>query len=232
MSMGLDSSLKFQMTNSYILHIETATKVCSVAVSLNGKLLSFKETQADGFIHSEALTGFIQEALNASGILISDLNAVSFSSGPGSYTGLRIGLSTAKGICFALKIPLISVATLDALFSLVPKSDKNIIPMLDARRMEVYAAVYNSNGEVIQALDAIVLDETSFSSFEPFTILGDGLEKCKELWAHRPIEWREDLFTSARGQVSIAYQKFQENKFEDLAYFTPIYLKDANGVRR
>lgn len=230
--MVLDSSLRFQMKPSYILHIETATKVCSVAVSLNGELLSCKETQADGFVHSEALTRYIQDALSSAGISISDLNAVSFSSGPGSYTGLRIGLSTAKGICFALNIPLISVDTLDALFTLAEGSNKNIIPMLDARRMEVYATVYNSNGEVIQALDAIVLDETSFSSFEPFIVLGDGQEKCKELWAHRSIEWREDLFTSARGQVSIAYQKFQENKFEDLAYFTPIYLKDANGVRR
>lgn len=230
--MVLDSSLKFQMKYNYILHIETATKVCSVAVSLNGELLSCKETQADGFIHSEALTGFIQDALSSTGISISDLIAVSFSSGPGSYTGLRIGLSTAKGICFALNIPLISVQTLDAMFALAQGSNKNVIPMLDARRMEVYATVYNSIGEVIQALDAIVLDENSFSSFEPFIVLGDGLEKCKELWSHRPIEWREEIFTSARGQVSIAYQKFQENKFEDLAYFSPIYLKDANGVRR
>lgn len=219
------------MKNSYILHLETATKVCSVALSNNGELLACKESNSDGFIHSESLTRYIQEVLQSVQLNASDLHAISFSSGPGSYTGLRIGLSTAKGLCFALNIPLISVETLDALVALIEPSDKNIIPLLDARRMEVYTQVYSANGQILQELDSVVLDETSFTAFEPFVAFGDGAEKCKEMWAHRPIDWL-DIHPSAKGQVSIAFQKFQTEKFEDLAYFTPIYLKDANGVRR
>lgn len=218
--------------NNYLLHLETATRVCSVAISKNGILIACKESHADGYIHSEALTPFIQEVLLEAQISIDELAAVSFSSGPGSYTGLRIGLSTAKGICFARHIPLISVPTLDSLFSLIGQVDKCVIPLLDARRMEVYAQVYRPSGEIIQALDSVVLDETSFQSFEPFIVLGDGAQKCKELWIHRDIEWRDDLVCSAKGQVEIAQSKFLQKQFEDLAYTTPIYLKDANGVRR
>jgi tRNA threonylcarbamoyladenosine biosynthesis protein TsaB len=104
--------------------------------------------------------------------------------------------------------------------------------MLDARRMEVYAQVFGSDGTVVQPIDAIELNETSFTEFEPFIALGDGAAKCKELWGHRNITWNDNLMCSAKGQASIAYEKFQKKEFENLAYFTPIYLKDANGVRR
>ncbi|MEN9971906.1 MAG: tRNA ((37)-N6)-threonylcarbamoyltransferase complex dimerization subunit type 1 TsaB [Bacteroidota bacterium] len=218
--------------NSYILHIETATKVCSVALSNAGKLIACKESISDGFIHSEALTLYIEETLIEGGISLSDLQAISISSGPGSYTGLRIGLSTAKGLCFALKIPLISVETLLALSALAPKGNQTVIPMLDARRMEVYTQVIASDGSMLQPLDSIELDATTFSEFEPFQVCGDGAAKCKEMWQHRNIIWNEHLLSSAKGQVSIAYDKFQKKEFENLAYFTPIYLKDANGVRR
>lgn len=231
MYMASVSNLKSVM-NKYILHIETATKVCSVAISNHGQLIACKESHADGYIHSEALTLYIEEVLFMAKIEITQLAAVSFSSGPGSYTGLRIGLSTAKGICFALAIPLIAIDTLDALHAQINSMDKTIIPMLDARRMEVYAQVYAANGEILQELDSLILDETSFQSFEPFIVLGDGAEKCKEIWKNRAIEWRDDVRCSATGQVTLAYQKFALKKFEDLAYFTPIYLKDANGVRR
>jgi len=218
--------------NNYILHLETATKVCSVALSNNGNMVSCKETMAEGFIHSESLTVFIEDVMAEANVSLSVLSAISVSSGPGSYTGLRIGLSTAKGLCFALKIPLISVETLLALKELVPIGPESIIPMLDARRMEVYAQVFASDGTVLQSLDAIELDETSFSEFEPFIVCGDGAAKCKEMWGNRNIIWNDQLLCSAKGQVSIAYEKFQEKEFENLAYFTPIYLKDANGVRR
>jgi len=229
--MVLDSNLNLEM-NNYILHLETATKVCSVALSNNGNMVSCKETMAEGFIHSESLTLFIEKVMAEANVSLSALSAISVSSGPGSYTGLRIGLSTAKGLCFALKIPLISVETLLALKELVPIGPESIIPMLDARRMEVYAQVFASDGTVLQSLEAIELDETSFSEFEPFIVCGDGAAKCKEMWGNRNIIWTDQLLCSAKGQVSIAFEKFQKKEFENLAYFTPIYLKDANGVRR
>jgi tRNA threonylcarbamoyladenosine biosynthesis protein TsaB len=229
--MALVSNLNLGM-NNYILHLETATKVCSVALSNNGIVVSFKESFSDGYIHSEALTLFIQDVLQEARLELAQLSAVSVSAGPGSYTGLRIGLSTAKGLCFALNIPLIAVDTLCALKNLIPAGDIPIIPMLDARRMEVYAQVFDAEGKTLQELDAIVLNEDSFLNFEPFIVLGDGAAKCKEMWRHRTITWKENVLCSAKGQASIAYEKFQKKEFENLAYFSPIYLKDANGVRR
>ena len=229
--MALDSNLNLEM-NNYILHLETATKVCSVAISNNGAVISIKETVSDGYIHSESLTLFIQDVLNEAQLALADLSAVSVSAGPGSYTGLRIGLSTAKGLCFALNIPLIAIDTLTALKNVIPSGEMPVIPMLDARRMEVYAQVYDANGKTLQELDAIVLTEDSFSLFEPFIVLGDGAAKCKEMWEHRNITWNKNVLCSAKGQASIAYKKFQKKEFENLAYFSPIYLKDANGVRR
>ena len=229
--MALDSNLNLEM-NNYILHLETATKVCSVAISNNGTVISIKETVSDGYTHSESLTLFIQDVLNQAQLELADLSAVSVSAGPGSYTGLRIGLSTAKGLCFALNIPLIAIDTLTALKNVMPSGEMPVIPMLDARRMEVYAQVYDAQGQTLQELDAIVLTEDSFSDFEPFIVLGDGAAKCKEMWRHRTITWKENVLCSAKGQASIAYEKFQKKEFENLAYFSPIYLKDANGVRR
>ena len=190
MFMVLDLNLKSEM-NNYLLHIETATKVCSVAISDNGVVLALKEASEDAYIHSESLTLFIEAVLVEAGITLNDLSAISVSAGPGSYTGLRIGLSTAKGLCFALNIPLISTDTLDALYHLIENNALNIIPMLDARRMEVYAKIYAGNGEILEELDAVILNETSFSSFEPFSVLGDGAIKCKELWQGRNIVWKE-----------------------------------------
>jgi tRNA threonylcarbamoyladenosine biosynthesis protein TsaB len=163
MFMVLDSNLKSEMSN-YLLHIETATKVCSVAISDNGVVLALKEASEDAYIHSESLTLFIEEVLAEARITLNDLSAISVSAGPGSYTGLRIGLSTAKGLCFALNIPLISINTLDALYHLIENNALNIIPLLDARRMEVYAKIYAGNGEILEELDAVILNETSFSS--------------------------------------------------------------------
>lgn len=229
--MVLDSNLNLEM-NNYILHLETATKVCSVALSNNGNMVSCKETMAEGFIHSESLTVFIEDVMAEANVSLSALSAISVSSGPGSYTGLRIGLSTAKGLCFALKIPLISVDTLSALMELVSPNERNIIPLLDARRMEVYAQVFNSTGTVLQSMDAIEINEDTFSEFEPFHVCGDGASKCKEIWCNREIYWNDAVVSSARGQIRLAFQKFENHEVEDLAYFAPIYLKDANGVRR
>lgn len=227
----LDSNLKWEM-NKYILHLETATKVCSVALSNNGQIISCKESVSDAYIHSEALTLFIEDVIKDANIELTQLAAISVSAGPGSYTGLRIGISTAKGLCFALNIPLISIDSLQALKELIPNPQMNIIPMLDARRMEVYTEVYSPNDEILLNLDAVVIDEHLFEAYEPFIVLGDGASKCKEIWQHRNIVWKDEVISSAVGQARIAFNKFQASNFENVAYFSPIYLKDANGIRR
>lgn len=212
----------------FILHIETATKICSVALSENGQLIDCIETSSDGYVHGEKLTLFIQELLERCQRTPKDLKAISFSSGPGSYTGLRIGLSTAKGLCFALSIPLIGLNTLEVLASGVQLPEKtNVIPMLDARRMEVYAQIFDDNKNQISEIEAVIVDETSFSEHEPFIAVGDGVEKLKSIWNNRPgISYADDIQLSARFQVSFAYEKWQKEEFEDLAYFTPFYLKE------
>ncbi len=214
--------------NTYILHLETATKVCSVALSFNGQIKQMKEIQEAGFSHGENLTLLIEEILKSEGITANQLSAVSIASGPGSYTGLRIGVSTAKGFCYALSIPLIAVDALVSIQQIVIEKypSQNIIPMIDARRMEVFAAVYNSKGEIIKPISADVLDENSYAEFEPFVACGDGAEKLIELWKGREIIFATEILSSAKGQVQLAYQKFEQKAFEDVAYFEPFYLKD------
>ncbi len=214
--------------STYILHLETATKVCSVALSLNGQIKQLKEIQEAGFSHGENLTLLIEDALKSEGITAKQLSAVSIASGPGSYTGLRIGVSTAKGLCYALSIPLIAV---DALVSIQQNAlekypNQNIIPMIDARRMEVFAAAFNQNSEVIKSISADILDENSYTEFEPFVACGDGAEKLKDLWKDRNVIFATEILSSAKGQVKLAYQKFEQKAFEDVAYFEPFYLKD------
>jgi tRNA threonylcarbamoyladenosine biosynthesis protein TsaB len=214
--------------NTYILHLETATKVCSVALSLNGQIKQLKEIQEAGFSHGENLTLLIENALKSEGIVANQLSAVSIASGPGSYTGLRIGVSTAKGLCYALSIPLIAV---DALVSIQQNGlekypNQNIIPMIDARRMEVFAAAYDSKGTILKPISADVLDENSYAEFEPFVACGDGAEKLKDLWKDRNVIFATEILSSAKGQVKLAYQKFEQKAFEDVAYFEPFYLKD------
>jgi tRNA threonylcarbamoyladenosine biosynthesis protein TsaB len=161
------------------------------------------------------------------------LSAVSVSSGPGSYTGLRIGVSTAKGLCYALNIPLIAIDSLQSLEQVgrlkYPK--ETIVAMIDARRMEVFSAIYNSNGEGIKSISADILDESSYEAFLPFTVVGDAVSKVKPIWENRGIQFDEACIASARGQVKIGFEKFQKQEFEDVAYFEPFYLKDfVTGV--
>lgn len=212
----------------YILHLETSTKVCSVALSKNGQLLHVLETGEEGYVHGEKLTLFIQEVLAKEGILPKALKAISVASGPGSYTGLRIGVSTAKGLCFALDIPLIAVDSLTCLFALGQAKFPNqtILPMIDARRMEVFSSVYSSNGEVLKGITADILEEMTYSDYEPFVAIGDGVEKLQEFWKDRNVIIDSSVIASAVGQVKIAYEKFIAKSFEDVAYFEPYYLKD------
>jgi tRNA threonylcarbamoyladenosine biosynthesis protein TsaB len=202
--------------------------MCSVALSKNGQLLDCIENDAENFIHGEYLTVFIEEILAKNNLLPNQLAAVSFSSGPGSYTGLRIGLSTAKGLCFALSIPLISVSTLKVLAFIGKQQHPNstLVPMLDARRNEVYCEIFNSSFNTIKPLSADILDETSYDNFEPFVYFGDGAEKMSNQWGIRNATFDSSIHLSAKGQVDMAYEKFNQKEFEDVAYFTPFYLKE------
>lgn len=213
----------------YILHIESATKSCSVALSKNGECIQCVEEHGDAYIHGEKLALFIQQVLAAAKVSPTDLSAVSISSGPGSYTGLRIGVSVAKGMCFSLSIPLLSIDTLQAFEQCVRKQFPtvgNVCVMIDARRMEVFSAIFDSKGLVIKTTSADILDEVSYSNYEPFSCVGDGSSKMKEMWGNRSVGFLENCELSAEGQVDLAYEKYLKHEFEDVAYFEPNYVKE------
>jgi tRNA threonylcarbamoyladenosine biosynthesis protein TsaB len=213
---------------SYILNIETATKNCSVALAKDGETIFCNEISELGYSHAEKLHVFIEEIIAKAGITAKELNAIAISSGPGSYTGLRIGVSAAKGLCFALEIPLISVDTLTSLASQAKVSDGIIVPMIDARRMEVYSAIFNAKNEMIRKVEAEILTESSFEGFsETIYFVGDSNEKAKAI-LNKPnfIFLDEIVYPSAKEMSALSYNKFQENTFEDLAYYEPYYLKD------
>jgi tRNA threonylcarbamoyladenosine biosynthesis protein TsaB len=216
----------------FMLHVETATKVCSVALSLNGRQVAIKETNSDQYIHGESLNLFIEEVLCDAKIEIQDLNAVSISSGPGSYTGLRIGVSSVKGLCYGLGIPLISFPTLDALYFLAREkyTSESICVMLDARRMEVYSQIWGNDGAILKSLSADVLDENSYNEFDSFVCVGDGAEKMRDIWNPRSIRFDSSLIPSAAGQIKLAYNKFLVNDFVDVADFVPLYLKEFQST--
>jgi len=221
-----------------ILHIETSTEVCSVAISINDKVSGYVES-TEGFHHSEKLMVFIDELFSANGISPSEIDAVCVSKGPGSYTGLRIGVSTAKGICYALGIPLLSVSTLDALayhmsqnyheYGIGISPDTLLCPMIDARRMEVYTALYNSTGLALTEITAQVIEMNSFMNERQnhrILFFGNGAEKCKTILSDGQSVFIDGVNASARFMPTLAYKHFTEKKFEDIAYFGPFYLKD------
>ena len=213
---------------SYILNIETATKNCSVSLAKDGVTILCKEIAEQGYSHAEKLHVFIAEIIKEAGISISDLDAIAVSQGPGSYTGLRIGVSAAKGLCYALEIPLIAIETLTSLASQVQQNDGLIIPMIDARRMEVYSAVFNSNKEMIREVQAEILTEESFANqTETIYFIGDSNEKAKSVLTKSNFIFLDEIvFPSAKEMSAISYAKFQNNDFVDVAYFEPYYLKD------
>ena len=212
----------------YILNIETATKNCSVALAKDGNTVLCKELSTEGFSHAEKLHVFIEEIIAETGVSINDLNAIAVSSGPGSYTGLRIGVSAAKGLSFSLNIPLISIDTLTSLANQVLFFDGFIIPMIDARRMEVYSAVFNSNKEIIRKVEAEILNEDSFNEIvEKIYFIGDSNEKAKAILNKSNFVFLDEIkYPSAKEMSLLSYKKFLENSFEDVAYYEPFYLKD------
>ncbi|KQR71292.1 tRNA (adenosine(37)-N6)-threonylcarbamoyltransferase complex dimerization subunit type 1 TsaB [Pedobacter sp. Leaf176] len=215
-----------------ILLIETATAVCSVALSVNGQTTSIKEESGQN-LHASNLTLFIDEVVSKSGLSYNELDAVTISKGPGSYTGLRIGVSTAKGLCYALEKPLIAVETLEMMAAgyLIQNPDYKglVCPMIDARRMEVYTSVYDSNLNLIETTSAKIIDENSFAgllSKSTITFIGDGAAKCAETVKHKNAIFVDANFNSAGNMSALADNAFNNRVFEDLAYFEPFYLKD------
>ena len=212
-----------------LLNIETATKNCSVSLSEGDRTLALKEIAEEKFSHAEKLHSFVKQVLRDAGMKWADLDAVAVSKGPGSYTGLRIGVSTCKGLCYAKDLPLISVPTLESLARRVSQECKYIVPLLDARRMEVYTAVFDADFQVLEATSAKVLEEDSFKEFleeGKVVFLGDGAEKASTLISHPNAVFLKDQLPSAREMAVISAKKFAESDFEDLAYFEPYYLKD------
>jgi len=221
-----------------ILHIETATNVCSVALAGDGQLLSLRESTIRNS-HAAVITRLIDEVMQSSNRELNALDAIAVSKGPGSYTGLRIGVATAKGLCYALDKPLIAIPTLQAMAFGIQKSKvKNqkskfevlFCPMIDARRMEVYYALYDINGKEMRDTRAEIIHEDSFSDLlADHTILfgGDGSRKCREvLKSKENAVFIDDFEASAQFMISLAKEKFERQEFEDLAYFEPFYLKD------
>jgi len=212
----------------YILNIETATKQCSVSVSKNNELIALRELAEENFNHGEKLHVFIEEVIAEAQIRLIDLNAISVSKGPGSFTGLRIGVSTAKGLCYALDKPLIAIDTLQIIAKQIIISEGIIQPMIDARRMEVFTASFDKNHQLIGETKALVLEENLFNEFnETIHFLGDGAEKSQAvLKSERFIFYPNLKYPSAKEMVELSYSTYLNKKFEDVAYFEPYYLKD------
>lgn len=212
-----------------ILNIETSTKNCSVSIADNGKIIAIKELNNGNYSHAEVLHPFIETILKEAKISKAKIDAIAVSKGPGSYTGLRIGVSAAKGLSFTLNKPLISIDTLTSLSYAISVTEGVIIPMLDARRMEVYAAVFDKDNNKIRDIKAEIIDEKSYLDFldkGSVYFLGDGAEKCKEIITHENAVFINDKFPSSKEMAELSYFKYKKNDIEDVAYFEPFYLKD------
>jgi tRNA threonylcarbamoyladenosine biosynthesis protein TsaB len=220
-----------------ILSLETTTSVCSVALALDGKLIGFREQNSRN-AHAEILNAYIEEVLAETHYHLSDLNAVAVSEGPGSYTGLRIGVSTAKGLCYSLDIPLISVSTLQSLASftrenipqeILNQADLIFCPMIDARRMEAYTSHFTADLKILKEVEAEIIDETTYANLldrQLVVFSGDGCGKYQKLYeGHEKGHFYPNILASARGMCVLAEDKFSREEFADLAYFEPFYLK-------
>lgn len=218
-----------------IINIETATTVCSVSVSEKGRVL-FEKTSYEGPSHASLLGVFVEEAVKATQSLGMTVDAVAVSSGPGSYTGLRIGVSMAKGLCFGWNVPLLSIPTLDILaFKAIRTVGDALLPdalfcaMLDARRMEVYAAVYDRSLRKVRDTTAEIVTEDTYASLlekQPVYFFGNGSDKCKDLIRSSNARFIDDIHPLAGEMAALSEQAFAEKRLEDVAYFEPFYLKD------
>ena len=222
-----------------ILNIETSTTMCSVSLAADGVALVSRSIN-EGYSHAEKLAPFVDEVLKESGLKPNQVDAIAVSQGPGSYTGLRIGVSLAKGLTYSLDKPLISVPTLQ-IMCLHPEVKKQVnhhkdfvlCPMLDARRMEVYTGVYDIGLKTIQEVQPMILDEHSFSdllSKEGVLFFGNGSPKFKEILSKDSAYFLDDVWPCASDMVMLSQMKFDSNAFENVAYFEPFYLKEFQGT--
>ncbi|MBO4605429.1 MAG: tRNA (adenosine(37)-N6)-threonylcarbamoyltransferase complex dimerization subunit type 1 TsaB [Bacteroidales bacterium] len=216
---------------SRIILIETSASLCSVALAEEGEVVAYRES-AGGREHAALTAPFVAEVLEERGLKVADCAAVCLSAGPGSYTGLRVGSSTAKGLCFGAGIPLISLSTPDIIVSkaiaqgLVPAGCSAIVPMIDARRMEVYSAVYRPDGQRLTEIGPVVVDAESYTELEGIVLFaGDGALKCQDVLA-RPSFVFEEVIADAASMAPLAFKKLEARDFENTAYFEPFYLKD------
>lgn len=227
------------MENVRILHIETATNICSVALSEDEQLIALRESDVDKS-HAALLTVFMDEVLKEGGFKPEELNAISVSKGPGSYTGLRIGVSAVKGFGYALKLPIIGIDTLLALaigakacreVEQLSKRNSNLLlcPLIDARRMEVYSAFYTLDEQTYRKVDADIINADSYKDIldsRPVAFFGNGSQKVKEILTHDNAHYFNGIVPSAKNMILPSLTAFQEKNFEDTAYFEPYYLKD------
>lgn len=214
-----------------ILNLETSSTNCSVCLAKDGVILAMKELNSENYSHAEKLHVFIEEVMNEAALKMQDLEAIAVSKGPGSYTGLRIGVSAAKGLCYALDVPLVSVSTLKSMASQLKCVDEDalVIPVLDARRMEVYSAVFDNHLNQVRETKAEIIDEQSFEEYIGSTsvhFLGSGAEKIKGIFNSDNLTFHLDVVPSAKEMALISFDKFKNKDFEDVAYFEPYYLKD------
>lgn len=222
-----------------IINIETSTEVCSVALSKDGKTIAIKENKEE-LNHSSLLSVFIDDILKENKLKASELDAVAVSMGPGSYTGLRIGVSTAKGLCYGAGIPLIAVSTLQAVaLSVSERAEKESLakdcntalfcPMTDARRMEVYCALYDVNNKIVSEIEAKIIDENSFTEIldkREILFFGNGAAKCKDVIKHENAKFTDNVYASAEYMAALSEELYNEKSFADVAYFEPFYLKN------
>lgn len=218
-----------------ILNLETATTNCSVCIAKDGVILAIKERDTPNYSHSEQLHVFIQEVLAEAVVSLSNVDAIAISKGPGSYTGLRIGVSAAKGLCFSLDIPLISISTLKSMATQSTLTEIDyIIPLLDARRMEVYSRVFDSQCNEVRETRAEIIDASSFSTYVEkgkVLLMGSGAAKCKEQLTHANLSFDTAAVPSAKQMAKLSFEKFRTEDFEDVAYFEPYYLKDFVALK-
>lgn len=212
----------------YILNIETTTKNCSVSIFKNEHLLIVKEQATENFSHAEKLHIFIQETLQNCNLQINKLSAIAVSQGPGSYTGLRIGISTAKGLCYALNIPLIAVDTLAVLAHQIKIKNGLIVSMLDARRMEVFVSFFDKKYIKIRETQSEIINEESYTDItDTLHLIGDGAIKLQTTLTHKKFQFYPNImYPSAREMGKLAFHKYKISDFADVAYFEPFYLKD------
>lgn len=220
---------------SLILNIETSTTNCSVSLSHDAETVVLMEDNSLGYSHAELLHVFIKKLFEKADYKLNDIDAVAVSNGPGSYTGLRIGVSTAKGLCFALDRPLLAIDTLEILAHQIEAERGYVVPMLDARRMEVYSAIFNSNFEWVRGVASEILHTDSFIEqlqVDTVHFIGNGVEKTKSLIKHKNAVFIEDKLPSAKEMGHLAETKYKISDTEDVAYFEPYYLKDFIALKK